>query len=365
MKKFLLAFLIICLTLFSALFVASCNGSSSEQSSSPTQSSSSSSSSKTDETVAYTRIDENGTENENGSYILFGSYPQTDVTSSVSSTLSSYVSTKPTSSSLNGWTSYKYYIESSNATDYMWYKDVDEDSNGAYDYRAVYFTSYRPYYTGYSSTADHTKQDENGYTTGNIYWFKYEPIKWRILNEANGSATILAEMILDSQDYNYTDSSRTINGQTIYANNYEYSSIRAWLNESFYNTAFSDLQKEIIQTVEVDNSANNRYACSNTQDKVWLLSQQEVTREIYGFNTDYSAYDTARRKKTTAYSQCQGAWTSSVISSYAGNGRWWLRSPNYDYGHYSRCVTCNGSTINDYYVNSTNFCVVPALQIAL
>ncbi len=376
MKKFWLTLLITCLTLFSVLSVSSCKSDSSKmKSSSPNKSDSG----KTEAKNVYTRIDENGLENENGNYVLFGLYPQTDVTSSVSTTLSNYVSIKPTSDNLKGWKSYKYYINSSNSTDYMWYKDVDADSNGVYDYRAVYFTSYRLYLTSNNSSTDGFYQDYNGYTTGNVYWFKYEPIKWRILKESNGSAIILAEMILDSQDYNYTSNSRTINGNTVYGNNYEYSSIKAWLNDNFYNTAFNELQKGIIQTVEVDNSArstnpdnnatqlnsgNNSYACSNTQDKVWLLSMQEVTRAVYGFSTSFDAYDTARRKKTTAYSQCQGAWTSTE-SSYAGNGNWWLRSPYYDSDNDARSVNSNGNTYFSYYVNYTICGVVPALQIAL
>ena len=43
----------------------------------------------------------------------------------------------------------------------------------------------------------------------------------------------------------------------IYANNWEYSFIRRWLNETFYNEVFNDLQKEIIQTTHLDNSARS------------------------------------------------------------------------------------------------------------
>lgn len=93
-------------------------------------------------------------------------------------------------------------------------------------------------------------------------------------------------MILDSQDYNYTRSSRTIDGKTIFANNYEYSNIRKWLNDNFHNTAFNELQKALIQTVEVDNSARstnpddnatywnsgvNSYACKNTSDSLVII----------------------------------------------------------------------------------------------
>ena len=315
---------------------------------------------------------------KDNNYVYFGFYPQTDVTKSMGATLSGYVNVLPTNESSSGWTSYKYYLESSNTTDYMWYKDVDVDDNGTFDYRAVYFTCFRPYNTSGNSTINNSYQNENGYTTSKVYWFKYEPIKWRIISESNGKAKLLAEMILDSQDFNNTNISRTIDGQTIYANNYEYSSIRAWLNESFYNTAFSDLQKQIIQTVEVDNSTRstntdnnatqwgngeNKYACSNTQDKVWLLSEQEVTRAIYGFSEETGETNT-RQKKVTDYSKCQGVFTNTE-SGYEGNGSWWLRSSRCGYEHCSRVVNSNGSSNLYYGVNSSFIGVVPAIQITL
>ncbi|MBR1677097.1 MAG: hypothetical protein IJ706_07310 [Clostridia bacterium] len=339
-----------------------------------------------------TRCEEKGYILE-GDYIYFGSYPQGEVTdSSLKTTLGNLAGSLPTNGSNKNWTSYKYYYgngdwdsESNStdymySTDYMWYQDISYNGK---KYRGVYFTSYRPYYTYYSSSEDHTNQDNNGYYISNVYWFKYEPIKWRILEKttSNGKtyATILCEMIIDSQEYNYTSNSRTIDGKKVYANNYAYSCIRAWLNDNFYNTAFNGHQQSLIQTVEVDNSArstnpdnnatqwnsgNNIYACENTNDKVWLLSEQEVTRAAYGFSTSYSEYDTVRRKKTTAYAQCQGARTITY-SNYAGNGWWWLRSPYYDHDDDA------GVVLHDYYAGSlssvdyTGNGVCPALQICL
>ena len=254
----------------------------------------------------------------------------------------------------------------------MWYKDVTyTDGN---KYRAVYFTSYRPNYTGGSTV--YSRQDDNGYNTSNVYWFRYDEIKWRILSKTDTTATILAELILDSQDYNYTTSST--NGY--YVNNYANSSIRKWLNETFYNTAFNSLQKALINTVEVDNSArstnpdndatyynsgNNTYACDNTQDKVWLLSQQEVTRASYGFNTTPDTDDAVRCKQASAYAQCQGVFVfRSSSSAYSGYSYWWLRSPiNYN-DSYAYFVNL-GANDDRYDVNDADIGVVPALQISL
>lgn len=326
----------------------------------------------------YTRVDGIGKESKTGKYIYFGSYPQTDVTESMESVLASHVSDKPTNGNNNGWTSYGYYISNSNTTDFMWFKDVEHEGE---KYRAVYFTSFRPYLTSNSSSAFNANQDDNGYDKENVYWFKFEPIKWRILEEKDGRATILAELILDSQDYNYTFNSRTIDETTVYANNYEYSSIRAWLNDNFYNTAFNELEKAIINNDEkttVDNSerstnpdnnetqwndGNNDYTCGDTQDNVWLLSEQEVTTASYGFDTIIKEIST-RQKKPSDYAKCQGANTYRD-GIYNGNGYWWLRSPYFNKNDYALTVDYDGKFDRNNSVYNTLLGVVPALQITL
>ncbi len=371
MKKRLVALLLVLCCIFGATGITACDqntgsvtNSGKKESSSVLNRDSSVDSSSDDEPPegAYTRLDKN--------YILFGSYPQTKVTdSSLTSALNTAAGTKPTASNSYEWESYGYYQGTgdlgteSNATDYMWYQDI---TYGEEEYRGVYFTSYRPYYTSNSSSSGNSQQYTNGYTTSNIYWFKYEPIKWRILDEESGYATLLCEMIIDSQEYNYTTNSQTVNGSTKYANNYEYSTIRAWLNDNFYKTAFSELQQSIIQEVTVDNSvastgySSNQYACANTQDKVWLLSAQEAIAMMGSTSSS-----TVREKKTTDYAQCQGAYTVAS-GTYAGNGYWWLRSP-IDYTSYvaSLVYYYYGYVSTLDYVSGTYYGVVPALLIRL
>lgn len=50
----------------------------------------------------------------------------------------------------------------------MQYADVEYDGER---YRGVKFTQYRMDTTTYSTT---TWQDDNGYDTGTVYWFRYE-----------------------------------------------------------------------------------------------------------------------------------------------------------------------------------------------
>jgi hypothetical protein len=280
----------------------------------------------------------------------------------------------PTSKNSQSWTSYGYYIEDG-VSNFMWYIDVSIDGEG---YRGVYFTSYRPFYISNPSSADDTFQDDNGYRTSTVYWFKYEPISWTILSEntVNGTALILCDIIIDSQayqneyefDYDTREYYNTSNGvpRGTYGNNYEYSTIRKWLNETFCNTAFNELQKQIILTTTVDNSFagtgynGDKYGCENTEDKIFLLSAQEITNSTYGFASSVSAYDIARRKKTTDYAQSQGVFTNSE-TDYAGNGWWWLRT----YHGTDERVVCDDGYIGEGEISCTAEGVVPALQIKL
>ena len=279
--------------------------------------------------------------------LYFGSYPQTKVSDdSIMTNLNNLAGTLPTSTNTYLWTDYGYYIEES-ISSYMYYIDIDEDSDGDYDYRGVYFISYRPNYTIFSSSVDDCYQDENGYSTNTVYWFKYEPIKWNILKTENNKALITSDLILDSQDYYYTSSSRS--GATdyqgnsttdnVYANNYMYSHIRSWLNTTFYDTAFSTLEKQIIETTIVDNSASttsdssNSYACSNTNDYIFLLSYSEAT-------TYYSS-STLRVAQGSDYAKSQGLCVSTS-SNTIGNSYYWLRSPDYFYKYGANFVFDDG-----------------------
>ena len=292
-----------------------------------------------------------------GGKTYFGMYPQSKVIdSTLISTLSTAAGTIPSAGNKQSWTDYGYYISGS-VSSYMWYIDLINQNE---EYRGVYFTSYRPYYTTYASSTDNSYQDENGYVSSTVYWFKYEPITWRVLDVQSDKAFLMADLLLDSQDYYYSTSNRTIESTTVYANNYEYSHIRSWLYDNFYNTAFSTEEKARIQTTTVDNSVAstgydlNKYACENTSDKVFLLSYVEAISTTYGLSTTAS-----RQLAPSAYAQSQGAYTNTNTF-----GHWWLRSPYDGSANYAQYVRYDGS-IQHYHVYYTNYGVVPALWISL
>ena len=294
-----------------------------------------------------------------GTVINFGSYPQSRVNDTV------------TINNLDGvtknWKSYKYYSGTGDdcdgnmtSSDYMLYADF---LYGGEKYRAVTFSEYRPCVTGYTSSASYTEQDDNGYYTGNTYYFKYEPLKWRVLDASTG--LIVCDSAIDSQPYNnyilgadgqyWGDSNKKH-----YASNWEYSSLRAWLNNEFYNTAFSKTQQDRIKELTRENKStyDSKYDSNPTSDKITLLSSDDVLNKNYGFNPSEFADDTARQRKGTDYAKCQGLYVSS---SYGGTSWWWLRSPGSSY--FATGVRGVGWAYSYFDVDDSDYGVIPALNL--
>lgn len=300
-----------------------------------------------------------------GDIVEFGSYPQSKVTdSSLVSALNSVS---------KNWVSYGYYSGTGcYATDYGtgyatmvqgdWMKYADFTYNGT-KYRAATFSQYRPSWTCNPSSAGKTDQDDNGYTPNNIYYFKYEPLKWRVLDPSTGF--VLCESIVDSQAYNntiYENGNYWNNTEhTQYANDYATSSIRAWLNDNFYNTAFSSSQKASILTSELDNKAyDSKYDSKTTYDKVFLLSYSEMQNTAYGFPANRNP-SPARQAKGTDYAKCQGLY----VEPSSGCAFQRLRSAS-SLSEFTCGVAIEGYLILDDYwiVLDTGYGVRPALKIS-
>ncbi len=204
---------------------------------------------------------------------------------------------------------------------------TETNSLGYYEYEGSEYAKLTatPYRSGYKFS------DNTIVVSGTTYYFKVEPIKWRIISNNDGTIQLLSEYIIDSQYYHPNTNTRTIGGKTIYSNNYEHSYIREWLNNSFYNKAFGTPYQNGILTTLVDNSASttssssNRYASNNTNDKIYLLSYQDSINSNYGFSTSTSSNNT-RYAVTTDYARAKGAGIDTSTNTY-GNGTWWLRSP--------------------------------------
>ena len=174
-------------------------------------------------------------------------------------------------------------------------------------------------------------------------YFKYEPIKWRVLQSENGEAFLLSDVILDKQAYNENDEYIT----------WKESSLRAWLNDKFMNRAFSDEEKEKINITEVVNKDNPVFGTKggkNTSDKIFLLSLAEVSRKKDG--KKYGLLDDEMKA-------CENSDFSKKVSW------WWLRSPGDD-RYCAAVVNSDGWVYGDgSRVNGSDDGVRPALHLNL
>lgn len=190
----------------------------------------------------------------------------------------------------------------------------------------------------YASSDDEEQYNWN-YNYKTYHYFKYEPIKWRVLNRNGNDALLLADIALDDQKYN-TDYAKVT---------WEMSSIRSWLNgygasmnepetdygkKNFINSAFTFTQRNAINTTIVANNNNIDYEIvggSNTSDKIFLLSESEVYNTDmaagYGFVKD-NFRDEARRSRCSTYTYAMGTsrFYNQNLSKYNENIYWWLRS---------------------------------------
>ncbi len=287
------------------------------------------------ETMTALRAGTDGTADTSGTYVHFGDWPQTIKADFVTVDESQSVT-------MGANTYYK-------GSDGAWYaKCIEKAFESGYKY---------------SDGTDVAQESANS-----TKYFKVEPIKWRVLtNDYNGKKLLLAENILALHRYAAS------------SNNYKDSEIREWLNGTFLGAAFTSTAQNQIATTNVDNSArsttptsdgnanwwsgrNNDYACDNTSDKIFLLSEQEVTNSDYGFDVAFNAFGAgnSRIRMPTDWSTASGAYQDTTT----GYGVfWWLRSPYYSDSDYACFVEDNGYAGCATSVDIDCAGVVPALSI--
>lgn len=212
--------------------------------------------------------------------------------------------------------------------------------------------------------------DSNSY-----HYFKYEPIKWRILKVNGTDAFLVADKSLENQKYN--DSYTSVIWQT--------STIRSWLNgysassnadgkdysnKNFIDTAFSSSERTAINSASIVNDDNLNYGIeggNNTNDKIFLLSESEVYTNSavpYGFKSSYSIYDETRRSKSSTYGKATGIY-SDTSDEYKGNCYTWLRSPGGDM--YSITYVYTDGSVSRYgcHIDYHRMAVRPVLHLNL
>lgn len=293
-----------------------------------------------------------------GDYIYFGYWPQTlERDENVIAKLNEVAGTIPEYTIYTVLEKPENWLYYENSKD-IWYIDVIYSGT---KYRGIYMKEFRPAANG---SLGYSYISANHYTNHQVYWFKVEPIKWRILTTRGNSAYIMSDVALDAfwlepnryqgfykGEYGVFRGIKESDVDGTYANNWEYCFLRQWLNETFYNEVFNDLQKKIIQITHLDNTARssnpndyptyygygekagkNKYAdqCKDTDDKIFLLSLRDITTTAYGFNKDVLAEDPARNLQATDFAKFRGAPMDIYEEKYV---TWYTRSPTTDDGY--------------------------------
>lgn len=207
------------------------------------------------------------------------------------------------------------------------------------------------------------------------HYFKYQPIKWRVLSVDGSEAMLLADRALDDKQYQTVAENITWDGCTM----------RSWLNgysasaniqnqdyssNNFLDTAFGISAQSVIKETVVENKDNLSSGTdggNDTRDKVFLLSESEVYTDVakkHGFVSNNIIYDEARRAKSSVFAKAMGIW-SNISDDYVGNCWWWLRSPGAT-SAYATNGDDGGRVLRSYnHVNTTHPGMRPALNLNL
>lgn len=180
------------------------------------------------------------------------------------------------------------------------------------------------------------------------------PIEWQVLDvdSDNNRVLVVSRYGLDVIPFNPYN-----NGN--YGNVWANSQIRIWLNNYFYNIAFTDVEKGFIASVSI---VNNVLSFENGDTNVFLLSRADMLKADYGFSTSIGS-DPTRQCISTEYAKALGCdtCTSNGVENCC---YWWLRSAYPSNSSSVYCVYYDGS-VGDRYATYTYFAVRPAIWIKL
>ena len=225
-----------------------------------------------------------------------------------------------------------------NTTDYFKYKDVEYDGQ---KYRAVRITEYRPKACNSESFAADSFQYINGYKLDQVYWFKYETLKWKVLNSQTG--LMVCESVIDS-DYFYDEyytNARERDGEACFPNSYKHSHLRDFLTGELYELSFStDDKKYIVPTEVICNDYTDQFSLGNTDftDSIFLLP--------------YSLASKAGSAEVSDYAICRGLEADCP---------WWLSSSGINKSNVCYVTKSGGTQFKGVDIRNTYVGIRPAI----
>ena len=248
--------------------------------------------------------------NSGSEYVTLGSYPTNKVTDeSLVSSLTEQLTTNAPTAAGDNWKAYTHWFgwDSSKSkavakTDAL-YQDITYQGS---KYRAVYFNSELPKNCSQSYSSSNQYQQTNGYNKQTLYFFDYQPLKWKVVAESDSHYTLVASKILDGTCYTHDGAAGYVGA---------YNDIRLFTENSFFNWAFSETEKELLTevTFKNDKTSGNVNDSADLTKKVSIPSKAEI--EQYFKTAD------ERKKTTTDYAKLNGVQVNSTGQAY-----WWSRS---------------------------------------
>ena len=170
---------------------------------------------------------------------------------------------------------------------------------------------------------------------------------------------LVSRYCLDAQPYNTTQTTVS----------WDKCTLRTWLNDDFLNAAFTQREIGAIETTTVDNGIKQGYTfwktsgCSNTQDRIFLLSYAEAA-EYFGLTHTYCAGMNSKAA-VTDYAAARAGYLDSAPKDADGKtiGIWWLRSPGANTEH--GAMALSSGYVGSNKVSYTQAVVRPAMWLDL
>lgn len=141
-----------------------------------------------------------------------------------------------------------------------------------------------------------------------------EALEWRVLDKNDSATLLITQSIIDYKEFNESTQAD--------ATDWENSTLRNWLNEDLYYSAFSDEERNAIQTATVQDFKEDHQAGEQTQDHIFILSVDQAF-SYFESDEDRIAHATEYAKQQKKYPQ-DSYW---LIDSYSSDLYKYLVSP--------------------------------------
>ena len=171
-----------------------------------------------------------------------------------------------------------------------------------------------------------------------------EPVEWQVLETDGDKLLVVSRKILDCQPYDLNDEDAS----------WETCSLRAWLNEDFYRSAFLAQEQEAVLLSDVPADKNPQEDTdpgNGTEDRVFLLSAAEVER----FFPEEADQVCPRSEEAAAL---------GVLGNEVTGGTWWLRTPGNGKSYASYVYPNGGMDLKGKKLDHDDFGIRPALRIS-